>query len=61
MIHTVMFEKNTRTGAWRAHCIGCYWAWVGFEDDVKQRAATHDLEWIAVEAKDMSHGPDRRN
>ena len=56
MIHSVTFEKNTRTGAWRARCSGCFWSWVGFEDDVKQRAATHDIEWETVETKGTDNG-----
>ena len=64
MIHTVTFERNTRTGSWRARCSGCYWSWVGFEDDVKQRAATHDIEWQAVETvetKGTSNGSSAGN
>lgn len=46
--HSVKFERNTRSGDWRAKCT-CGWFHIGERDEVQSRAATHDLEWEAVE------------
>ena len=42
--HNVIFQRNQRTGMWRALCT-CGWMWSGFREDVKTRAATHDMDW----------------
>jgi hypothetical protein len=49
MQHDVKFERNTRTGDWRAMCSGCYWVMVGPSDEVQKQAAVHDMIWEAVE------------
>lgn len=46
-VHKVTFERNTRDGRWRASC-SCFWVWVGPEDEVRTRAAGHDIEWVPV-------------
>lgn len=43
--HDVKFERNTRTGRWRAYC-SCFWVTVGTSDEVQKEAAVHDLEWV---------------
>lgn len=45
MEHNVKFERNTRTGRWRATC-SCIWATVGSKEEVQALAASHDIEWV---------------
>lgn len=45
-VHYVSFQRNTINGLWRARCAGCGWIGVGEEEEVKRRAATHDMEWV---------------
>lgn len=57
MQHSVKFERNRRTGMWRAICT-CGWGWAGFQDDVTTRAATHDMDWQPAEPeKDPADEP----
>lgn len=48
MHHEVKFERNTRTGDWKARC-SCGWFTIDTEETVQARAATHDIEWQPVE------------
>ncbi len=45
MEHNVKFERNTRTGRWRAQC-SCNWMTIGSKEEVQALAATHDIEWV---------------
>jgi hypothetical protein len=47
--HEVKFARNTVSGIWRATC-SCGWVWIGEQAEVQSRAATHDVEWEAVDA-----------
>lgn len=48
VVHEVTFERNTRTGMWRAFC-SCGWSHFGTSTEVQARSATHDIEWIPAE------------
>lgn len=43
--HTVTFQRNTRSGHWRAIC-SCGWFHIGTQTEVHERAAGHDVEWV---------------
>jgi hypothetical protein len=47
-IHHVKFWRNRLTGHCGARCSGCGWIAVGTQEEVTNRAATHDLEWEVV-------------
>lgn len=51
MEHEVSYERNRKDGRWRAFCKTCCWCMVGAEQEVKERAQTHDEEWVTVEYK----------
>lgn len=51
VIHETTFERNTRTGDWRARC-SCGWFLIGECEHVQMAAAGHDLEWEAVSPDD---------
>lgn len=42
--HLLKFQRNRETGMWRGWCY-CGWSAAGTEEQVKSRAATHDMEW----------------
>ena len=45
--HSVSFMRNRISGLWCGRC-SCGWLAVGGEDEIKNRAAGHDLEWDAL-------------
>jgi hypothetical protein len=48
-VHITTFERNRRTGMWRATCTCGWFHTCQSADEVQERAATHDLEWIEDE------------
>jgi hypothetical protein len=52
-LHTVSFERNTRTEMWRGMC-DCGWCRIGPRDEVQALAATHDIEWQPVKEAEVA-------
>lgn len=46
--HSVSFMRNRISGLWCGRC-SCGWLAVGGEDEIQNRAAGHDLEWLDEE------------
>jgi len=44
VVHMVKFQRNVQNGLLRSFC-SCGWLTAGWEDQVKNEAARHDLDW----------------